>query len=67
MGEANDTIHLMRDAIDAVTRYATRGCSGMACDRAREAMDRKSPRRAGPRGCAGQTGAAERISRGAMG
>ena len=24
-------------AIDAVTRYTTRGCSGMACDRAREA------------------------------
>jgi uncharacterized protein with HEPN domain len=35
----NDTasVRTMRDAIDAVTRYASRGCSGMACDRARGA------------------------------
>ncbi|GEM_PF-3792717 len=30
-------ISRMRDAIDAATRYAVRGCSGVSCDRARAA------------------------------
>lgn len=37
MDDAPGIVHEMVQAIDAVTRYATRGCSGMACDRAREA------------------------------
>jgi len=37
MGNDTSSMRTMRDAIDAVTRYASRGCSGMACDRARGA------------------------------
>lgn len=37
MDDATVTVHEILQAINAVTRYATRGCSGMACDRAREA------------------------------
>jgi len=33
----SDSLRVMRDAVDAVIRYATRGCSGTACDRARGA------------------------------
>ncbi len=36
MDDTQSIVHEMQQAIDAVTRYATRGCSGMACDRARE-------------------------------
>jgi uncharacterized protein with HEPN domain len=32
-----DALREMRDAVDAVIRYTTRGCSGTACDRARGA------------------------------
>lgn len=31
------SLRVMRDAMDAVTRYASRGCAGMACDRVRSA------------------------------
>ena len=34
---ASDPLRGMRDAVDAVTRYASRGCFGAACDRARGA------------------------------
>ncbi len=34
-GQTGDPISRMRDAIDAVTRYAVRGCSSISCDRAR--------------------------------
>jgi len=37
MNSSVDPLREIRDAIDSVTRYAARGCSGMACDRARHA------------------------------
>jgi len=37
MNAAADPLREIRDAIDSVTRYAARGCSGMACDRVRHA------------------------------
>ncbi len=37
MDDAQSIVREMQQAIEAVTRYATRGCSGMACDRARGA------------------------------
>jgi len=35
MNTSGNPLREIRDAIDSVTRYAARGCSGMACDRAR--------------------------------
>ena len=37
MMTGSDPLGNMRDAVDAVTRYASRGCFGAACDRARGA------------------------------
>jgi len=37
MNAAADPLREIRDAIDSATRYAARGCSGMACDRVRHA------------------------------
>lgn len=37
MSAEHDAARRMLDAIESVTRYASRGCSSMACDRARGA------------------------------